>query len=183
MMPRQLPAHVRELCDRVAAPPRLTAHLTLVHDVAHELLDALLKKNPHLNLNRDAILFGAATHDLGKARHLNELSEPGTQHELAGEQLLRDLGVDALRSRFARTHGDWRNPSNDLEDLLVALADTVWKSKRVTDLEALVSEKIAANVGESRWEVWSRLDTILERLAARADERLAWQRGFGLEDR
>lgn len=176
MTPRDLPSHARELCQRLAAPARLIAHLTLVHDVAHELLDALQKKYPRLNIGRDAILFGAATHDLGKTRHTNELSEPGTQHEQIGEAILRELGVAPSLARFARTHGNWRDPSNNLEDLLVSLADAVWKGKRDTELEALVSEKIGASVSEPQWDVWSRLDNILDRLAARSDDRLEWQR-------
>jgi hypothetical protein len=159
----------------LAAPPRLGAHLTLVHDVACELLAALEQSFPSLQLNRGEVLFGAATHDLGKVLHPEELSGRGHEHEAAGEQLLLQHRVAPQFARFARTHGAWRHPDLPLEDLLVALADKVWRGERREELEAIVTAHIAAELARSEWEVWSELDRIVQSIASRADERLAWQ--------
>jgi hypothetical protein len=164
------------LCGALRAPPRLVAHLTLVHDVAVELIAALDEHFPGLNLDREAVLFGAATHDLGKVVHPDELTAPGTRHEAAGEALLIAHGVAPALARFARTHGSWDFPDTSLEDLLVALSDVVWKGKRVSDLDSGVAGTIATATARKHWEVWSDLDDILERLAAGAEDRLQWQR-------
>src|SRR5262245_23438118 len=77
----RLPRDAEVLLERVSAPDRLSAHLTLVHDVASRLLDALTAAFPGLELPRDEILFGAAIHDIGKAVVRSELSSPGHEHE------------------------------------------------------------------------------------------------------
>jgi len=100
-----LPKHVTELLLQHNAPPRLTAHLTLVHDVALQLLTKLATRTPRLAVDRDAVAFGAATHDIGKALVVEELSAPGKTHELRGEALMVTAGVEARLARFARTHG------------------------------------------------------------------------------
>jgi len=96
------------LCRAVDAPPRLIAHLTLVHDVADRLISSLHNAFPNLEMDTDSILFGAATHDIGKAIHREELTAPGKLHELRGVDLLRELGISEHRARFALTHGNWR---------------------------------------------------------------------------
>ena len=176
MSPRRLPEAPRRLCDTLRAPPRLVAHLTLVHDVALELTAALDEHFPGLNFDREAVLFGAATHDLGKVIHPEELTEPGKRHEAAGEALLIAHGVAPELARFARTHGRSDRPDSTLEDLVVALSDVVWKGKRISELDSRVAGTIAVATGRKDWEVWSDLDDILERLAAGADDRLQWQR-------
>jgi len=74
---RPLPPDVGELLVRLAAPPRLAAHLRAVHDVAADLLDWVARHHPDLPVDRDAVLFGAATHDIGKTLHPEELTGPG----------------------------------------------------------------------------------------------------------
>ena len=97
----------------------------------------------------DAVLFGAATHDLGKAVHREELSEPGKLHELRGVELLTELGVPGSLAHFAYTHGYWKGSRPALmEDLMVALADNCRKGKRVPDLEALMTDALAERTGE-----------------------------------
>jgi hypothetical protein len=120
------------------------------------------------------VLFGAATHDIGKVRHPAELSGPGSAHELAGYSLLLSLGIEEASARFARTHGSWDVPDAPFEDLLVTLADKVWKGKRVPALEERVSERL----GGPPWETFLALDDELERIAAGADARLAFQAAF-----
>jgi hypothetical protein len=67
---------VAALLAAVAAPPRLVANLRLVHDTALLLLDGLAHAFPTLTFDRAAVLFGAATHDIGKSVHISELSAP-----------------------------------------------------------------------------------------------------------
>ncbi|MCF2525933.1 HD domain-containing protein [Yinghuangia soli] len=173
--PRPLPDRVVDLLCRVDAPPRLAAHLRLVHDVAWRLVGWVEREYPKLEFDREAVLFGAATHDIGKAVHPEELSGPGHAHELGGYELLYESGVDAELARFACTHGTWSEPGLAVEDLLVCLADKVWKGARVTLLEDLVLDHLVACSGRERWDVFGGMDEVLGDLAAEADVRLAFQ--------
>lgn len=173
--PRALPAAARLLCERLNAPPRLVAHLCLVHDTAVDVVDGLREKFPGLRFDTDAVLFGAATHDLGKVLHPGELVSPGSLHELDGPGLLQRHGVSPELVRFAGTHGAWSTVSLPLEDLLVALADAVWKGRRIDALEAQIVSRITEGTGVEPWEVFDKLDGLLDTVAARGDQRLAWQ--------
>ena len=176
---RSLPKQVEVLCQTVDAPPRLIAHLTLVHDFAVSLVEEMKRVLPEISLNAESIFFGAATHDIGKSLHRSELSEAGNAHEADGERLLLKLGVNAQLARFARTHAAWRNNvALTLEDLFVSLADTCWKGKRISELETLVAERIASETGKEVWDVFILLDDVLQKLTEGADERLAWQAQF-----
>ena len=177
MRPRPLPPAAQDLLQRLDAP-RLVAHLTLTHDVAASLVDALMRRWPALPLDREEVRFGAAIHDAGKAMHSAELSGPGAEHEAAGERLLVSLGVAPELARFCRTHGQW-SEEFPLEDLLVAEADTVWKGKRSSRLDDAVAAHLAALTGEEPWSVYLALDDILNDLARDAEKRLAWQGNTG----
>jgi hypothetical protein len=175
---RPLPKKAAELCRKLDAPERLVAHLTLVHDVAVLLVEGLRVPNrwPYLAVDEQAVYFGAATHDIGKIVHRAELSEPGHKHEQAGRELLERNGVSKELARFAVTHASWKtSPVSGLEDLLVALADSCWKGKREEFLEKRVCDALAKQLRSERWKVFDKLDTLIEALAADADERLAWQ--------
>jgi putative nucleotidyltransferase with HDIG domain len=174
---KALPLSVEQLLAACHAPPRLKAHLTLVHDAAQSLTEEILAEWPDVRANKEAVLFGAATHDIGKVVHPDELQGPGHAHEEAGVQLLLQCGVTENLARFARTHGQWKDQEVDIEDLLVALADKVWKGKRDDTLEQRIADHIAARSGEEVWKVWLRMDELLCKLAASADERLYWQAG------
>jgi hypothetical protein len=103
-----LPDRVVELLSELSSPARLAAHLRAVHDVAHQLVDWVELRCPAVRFDREAVLFGAATHDVGKTVHVSELSGPGAAHEEAGQALLqrprRQPGVGPLR-RDARVVG------------------------------------------------------------------------------
>ncbi|HEX6357084.1 HD domain-containing protein [Actinophytocola sp.] len=174
---RPLPDKARELLEALEAPPRLAAHLRAVHDVAWQLADWVERHHPTAAFDRDAVLFGAAVHDIGKTVHLGELSGPGSAHEPAGYEILLTHGVEARWARFARDHGSWGTAS-DLDDLLVSLADKVWKAKRVQDLEQLVTDRLAMASGQEPWQVFMALDDELSRIAAGADHRLAFQTSY-----
>lgn len=172
---RPLPAAVAALLDEVGAPPRLVAHLRAVHDVAVQLVDWVGRHCPALAVDREAVLFGAATHDIGKTLHPEELSGPGDRHEEAGRQLLLARGVRPEAARFAGTHASWGTPDADVADLLVSLADKVWKNKRVADLEDLVVAELSRAGGRPVWQEFLDLDEFLTGLGEGADLRLAWQ--------
>ncbi|MFJ3230838.1 HD domain-containing protein [Streptomyces sp. NPDC086787] len=170
-----LPLEAAELLHRLDAPPRLVAHLRAVHDVAVRLLNRVTQHCPALVVDRDAVLFGAATHDIGKVLYPAELSGPGSRHEEAGRELLLAQGVDAARAEFAATHASWRSPDVCVEDLLVSLADKIWKNKRVPDLEDLLVGRLAEAGGRAVWEEFMVLDEVLTDIGAEADQRLAYQ--------
>ena len=165
---RPLPAQAAAILRETGAPPRLAAHLRAVHDVAAQLLDWLAVAAPGLVMDRDAVLFGAATHDIGKVLHPDELSGPGSAHEAAGAVMLRGYGELA---RFAANHARWERPDATPEELLVTLADKVWKGKRVDGLE----RRVAALLGGEPWQAYMALDDELTRIADGADARLAFQ--------
>lgn len=172
---RPLPGEVADLLRSLDCPPRLAAHLRLVHDVAARLADWVGRRHPDVRFDRRAVLFGAATHDVGKALHVAELSGPGSSHEAAGRDLLLRHGVDPGLARFAATHASWTDPGVTLEDLLVCLADKVWKGKRVPDLEDLLVARLAEAAARPPWEEFAALDDLLTAIAETADERLAYQ--------
>jgi HD domain len=173
-LPR-LPDDVAELLLSLDAPPRLAAHLRLVHDVANQLTDLVIAQYPGLNVDRTAVLFGAATHDVGKSIHIDELSSPGSAHEQVGYDLLISHGFPPDTARFARTHATWGAADVTREDLLVSVADKIWKGKRVIELEQLLLDRLTEPTDPARWQAFTSLDDALERLSADADRRLAFQ--------
>jgi HD superfamily phosphodiesterase len=179
---RPLPDQVEALLRRLEAPPRLAAHLRAVHDVAHRLVDLLSRRYPGVRIDREAVLYGAATHDIGKVIQTGELSGPGSAHERIGYRLLLDHGVAERLARFARTHAEWAGADVTFEDLLVSLADKVWKAKRVPELEQRVVDHLAAATRQEPWEVFLTLDDILAELAGDADQRLAFQSRHPISD-
>jgi putative nucleotidyltransferase with HDIG domain len=148
--------------------------LILVHAAAVELLDGLTTCFPGLVLDRETILVGASLHDLGKVLHLQELTDSGHQHEFVGPALLEQHGVPPKLARFARSHGRWQE-TDDLEDLLVALSDSIWCGRRLEELETKVAVILTARTGLEPWQAWSKLDMVCEEIASRGEERLAWQ--------
>jgi hypothetical protein len=176
-----LPDRVARLLSELGSPPRLAAHLRAVHDVAHQLVVWVEERYPALLFDREALLFGAATHDIGKTVHVAELSGPGAVHEEAGRALLLAHGVSPELARFAATHASWREPDVGPEDLLVSLADKIWKNKRVTDLEDLVVAWLAEASGRPAWEEFIALDEVLTGIGDEADQRLAFQASFPVQ--
>ncbi|MFD0687152.1 HD domain-containing protein [Actinomadura fibrosa] len=176
--PPPLPERAARLLEELGAPPRLAAHLRAVHGVAAELVAWAAERHPSLGVDPEAVLFGAATHDIGKALHPAELSGPGGEHEPAGYALLRERGVEERLARFARTHASWDGPDIGVDDLLVSLADKVWKGKRVPDLEGRIVDALVAASGAEPWQAFMDLDDVCDRLAAGADRRLAFQSAY-----
>ena len=179
-MIRPLPQDVEELLAKLNAPKRLKMHLLIVHDVAATIADAFQQAWSTLTLDKDLVRFGAATHDIGKVLHQNELYGHGSRHEESGPNLLMEYGYTPDQSRFARTHGSWRTePGLTVEDLLVALADTCWKGQRDSELETMIATIISHQLGVESWEVFLALDDVLDEVASRGEERLGLQGGEG----
>ncbi|MGW0803620.1 hypothetical protein [Nonomuraea sp. NPDC002799] len=175
---RPLPDQVTELLKALNCPPRLAAHLRLVHDVAWQITDWVQQRHPRLHFDRHAVLFDAATHDIGKSLHVSELSGPGSSHESVGRDLLIRHGFDDAHARFAATHASWGDSGITLEDLLVSLADKVGKNKRVLDLEDLVVTRLAQATGQQPWEEYAALDELLTQIGDTADQRLTFQAAY-----
>jgi hypothetical protein len=166
---RPLPPQAQRLCDKLNVTQRLLVHLQIVHDTAADLVEGLKSAFPNLPFDGDAVFFGAATHDLGKVLHPGEITGPGHRHEDDGPGLLIQCGVSESLARFAKTHARW---GDNIEDMIVALADAVWKGKRVERLENALLTAIVVGTGFAEWEVVVRLDEIIEPIAAGADQRL-----------
>ncbi len=177
-----LPIEAAHLLQKFDASPRLIAHLILVHDVAHQLIDELQKEWPNFLFDKDTILFGAATHDIGKIIHPKELSNSGYLHEPSGYELLIKENVPENLARFTKTHGYYKdNEDLNVEDLLVMLADKCWKGKRAETLEHHLVNKIAQVTNEEMWEVLIMFDNIVERVTSQAEQRLVWQAQFSVK--
>ncbi|MDX1688129.1 MAG: HDIG domain-containing protein [Candidatus Promineifilaceae bacterium] len=175
----QLPDDVVSLLQRIDVPPYLLAHLIVVHDVARRLVVGVGRHWPEIPIDAEAVHFGAATHDIGKVRHPEELMAPGEKHRTAGVALLEEHGAPPRLARFARTHAAWRKEEDaTVEDLLVALADEVWKGSRDEELETALLERLAASKNSELWEAYMKLDELLTTLAAEADRRHLWQAQF-----
>jgi hypothetical protein len=112
------------------------------------------------------------------AAHLRAVHDVAWQLTAAvnrGYPTLLSHGVEASLARFARNHGTWIAPGISTEDLLVSLADKIWKAKRVSDLEDRLVQRLCEATGAPRWQAFMHLDGILEQIAQDADARLAFQ--------
>jgi hypothetical protein len=164
-----------DLLVTLGAPPRLVRHHELVVEAATLLVDRLARLAPTLSFDRAAALVGAAWHDAGKIEFPAEMDEPGTRHEASGEALLLRAGVAPRLARFCRTHAQW-TADVDVDDLLVSLADKLWKGKREERLEARLCDLVAKATGVTAWEAFASFDALCEDIARTADDRLARSR-------
>jgi hypothetical protein len=111
-------------------------------------------------------------HDAGKIIYPSELEGPGSLHEVAGRQMLLERGVQPEVAECCVTHAAWDSLEVSFEERSVALADKLWKGKRVAELELAVIDDIAARLSVDRWSVFARLDEAFEEIAAEAPSRL-----------
>lgn len=188
---RRLPEDVTRICTAERAPPRLVAHLTLVHEAACRICERLTRALPQASIDVEEVCFGAAIHDIGKARCRDELTTDATapwpaghMHEPVGRDLLLAHGVSERHARFAVTHGLLRQvlaSRHPISDILVAIADKWWKGRREDELEQALVDRLAEAGAGPCAEVRSIIDEIREELAAGAEHRIRWQDEFGLE--
>ena len=152
---------------------RLIKHHQLVAETAKEILAGIQNIFPNLDCNYSEVLVGSAIHDAGKIIFEREINNSGKQHELAGEQYLIDLGIPSHIARFSRTHARWQDPDCTIEDLLVALADTLWKGSRNNRLENFIVKSIADSLQIDFWDIFIKLDSLFEQISDRGNERLS----------
>ena len=60
-----------------------------------------------------------------------------------------------------------------IEELIIALADKLWKGKREVDLETAVIERISKLTNQDFWQLFIELDSCFENIASEGEERLA----------
>lgn len=164
------PNEARELLERMGAPHRLLRHVELVGEAG----EALLEELAGLGVRIDArfVRIGIVVHDAGKIVHQCELTEPGSLHEPDGESALLARGVAPKLARVCLSHARWAEMECSLEELVIALADKLWKGVRRPDLEGMVIDRVADQLGRNRWTVFVPLDACFERIAADGDSRL-----------
>ncbi len=159
-----------EFLDRIGAPEHLKTHVALVGEAA----DLLIKKCQDLGLSLDYefVQTGVVIHDVGKIVHSDEMSGPGSRHEPEGERILLENGASSRLARVCMSHARWKEMECSIEELLIALADKLWKGKRVESLEMEVIDRIAALLKVGRWDVFPELDQKFEEIAAGGHKRL-----------
>lgn len=162
------------LLKELGGTERLLVHVRLVGEAADILVQAYAKLG--LSFDGRLIELGAALHDAGKVQHPQELNEPGSQHEHAGEALLLARGVKAEIARCCVTHSAWGGPDVSLEERTIALADKLWKGRREEGLELYVIDEVASRLALDRWDVFGVLDSVFEEIAAGGAERLGRSR-------
>src|SRR5262249_27320048 len=141
-----------DLLRRLGAPARLLTHLRLVGEAAEDVIERL--QDVGVPFDAQFVRLGVAIHDAGKILHPAELDGAGAQHEPEGERLLVDHGVDPRLARCCMSHARWSTMECSLEELLVALADKLWKGARHEDLERRVIEAVAGKLGKGTWDVF-----------------------------
>ena len=159
-----------ELLRRLGAPPRLERHVELVGEAAELLLARLGSLG--VPLNAEFVRAGVILHDAGKILHPAELDGAGNRHEPDGEALLIEHGVSPDLARVCRSHAQWQQMPVSLEELLIALADKLWKGVRKRELEERAIDRVAASLATDRWSVFLELDTLFEEIAADGSQRL-----------
>lgn len=158
-----------EILRVLDAPAHLVRHAQLVLEAAEALLTKLSLGEL---IDEERVRIGAVIHDAGKALHQEELHGPGAKHEAAGRQALLALNVDERYALICETHANWK-AATTLDELLVTLADKLWKGKRVPALEDTFIQKLAEAKDCDSWELFTDIDTIFEEVAHGADARLA----------
>jgi hypothetical protein len=154
----------------LGAPPRLILHVQLVGEAADLLISHLHERQ--LKFDEKLIRFGVAFHDVGKILHPSELKVAGNLHETDGEQLLIEHGVESRLARCCRSHSQWQEMECSLEELCIALSDTLWKGKRIAALEEAVIQRLAVEASADYWDVFIHWDSCFEQIAASGDMRL-----------
>lgn len=163
-------AEAEALLRDLGAPSRLLTHVRLVGEAGEAILARLGQMG--VSIDGHFVRLGIIFHDAGKILHPEELDGPGSEHELDGERLLIAHGVDPRVARCCLSHARWSTMTVSLEELLVALADKLWKGVRNAELERRVIEGVAAKLGKDFWDLFVELDTCFEEIASDGPNRL-----------
>lgn len=160
-----------EFLKQLGAPPRLILHVCLVGEAADLLIEKL--DGMKVNFDEKFVRLGVAFHDAGKIIHPQELISLGNRHEVDGETLLISKGVNSQLARCCLSHARWKTMECSLEELIIALADKLWKGKREVELEKKVIERISKLIDRDFWELFIELDSHFESIASQGEKRLA----------
>jgi hypothetical protein len=142
----------------------------LVGEAGEHLLDKA--RELQLPLDAELVRVGIVLHDAGKILFPAELDAPGGEHEPAGQALLLKHGVSPELARVCLSHARWADMPVSLEELLVALADKLWKGVRKAEFEERVVAEMAQALGRDRWDIFVELDSLFEEVAADGATRL-----------
>jgi len=118
----------------------------------------------------------AAIHDMGKSVIVEELSSSGSLHEAAGVEVAEGLGIPRSISKICRSHSSKTIEGLDIEEVVVRLADKLWKGKRDISFEQEVTVLCADLTGGKEWEMFMALDDIFNSIADLGHERLEQSR-------
>jgi hypothetical protein len=158
------------LLVQLGAPPRLLRHVALVGEAGERLLD--VAQALQLRIDPALVRVGIVLHDAGKILVPAELDAPGAEHEPTGQALLLAHGVSPELARICLSHARWADMSVSLEELLVALADKLWKGVRNPQLEERLINEAAQSLHRDRWDLFVQLDSLFEEVAAEGATRL-----------
>ena len=155
---------------RLEAPECLFVHVKLVDEALEEIIGFLSKYN--LPIDYNFARLGVVLHDAGKIVHPLEFTESGNKHEAEGNRLLLENGVAPELAQCCISHAQYDRNKCSIEELLVALSDSIWKGTRVEKLELKIVDKIAALMGKERWDIFLELDDCFESVASTGSIRL-----------
>jgi hypothetical protein len=188
MSPKQIPAigmaiprtieAFESLLQTLNPPQKLLNHIALVNEAAQLLVAKYLELG--LLVDQTFIHLGVMIHDIGKVQYPQELLAPGQSHETNSERLMLSLGVDPALARCCVSHAQWRRWDCSLEELTVALADKLWRGKRVPELEQVVINEISKQLCKQsdqqpnwdQWHLFVEMDSAFEAIADGGNDRL-----------
>ncbi len=158
------------LLKKLEAPECLFVHVKLVGEALEEIIGFLSKYN--LPIDYNFARLGVVLHDAGKIVNPLEFSDSGNKHESEGNMLLLENGVAPELAQCCISHAQHDGKDCSIEELLVALSDSLWKGTRVEKLELKIVDKIAALMGKERWDIFLKLDDCFESVASSGSIRL-----------
>jgi hypothetical protein len=125
----------RALLSELDAPPRLLAHSECVLTIAMDLVSDLEREaRAPLGIDNRFVATAALLHDVGKILVPGGLDEPGTDHQRAGEFLLRREGASQQLAAVCTTHGgETFDGPLAVEHALVALANDCARGRQRRD--------------------------------------------------
>jgi predicted hydrolase (HD superfamily) len=141
------------------APNRLLKHVQLVNEAAEFIFNKLTAL--HLEFDQHFVELGIIIHDAGKIIYQNELDYSGFEHEVAGEKLLLENEVQLQIARCCLSHARWESMTCSFEELLVALADKLWKGKRIDQLELKIIDAVAEKLNQNRWDIFGKWEQFI----------------------
>lgn len=159
-----------QLLIDLGAPNRLLKHVQLVNEAAEFIFKNLAALD--VEFDQHFVELGIIIHDAGKIIYQNELDSSGSEHEEAGEKLLLENEVQLQIARCCLSHARWESLACSFEELLVTLADKLWKGKRIEQLELKIIDAVAKKLNQNRWDIFLEWDHLFEEIAADGIDRL-----------